>query len=249
MSDELFEKVLEDLRAIPTSLPLTIVPNGVNEPFMDRKMFPRLRRINEVLPAAKLLIFTNLNVVRSGFFDELSKIRNISRINVSFNAANEEEYKSAMGISFERTVNALRELMRHQKRARFVREPVLLSRVADGTDADERYKRDCQSLFNEFVLDRDYSVSVKRAADWLGESANVTSKVEGALPCSQWLALTVHNDGTVPHCCMDASGQFKLGNASETHVLDLYNSPGFRSLRETALRREFASPCHTCSLV
>ncbi len=112
MTDDLFEKIVRDLQEIPPHVPMRITPNVVNEPFMDKKLFTRLRRINEALPNTKITIFTNFNVLPKNFPDRIREVRNLAQINVSFNAANEAEYRRIMGIDFERTVDHLKRLMK-----------------------------------------------------------------------------------------------------------------------------------------
>jgi tetratricopeptide (TPR) repeat protein len=75
MSDNLFDKIIGDLRKIPEHHPLNIFPNLVNEPFMDRKIFDRLSTINSRLPRATLFLFTNLSVMRRDFFEHIATIR------------------------------------------------------------------------------------------------------------------------------------------------------------------------------
>ena len=92
-------------------------------------------------------------------------------------------------------------------------------------------------------------IKVKNRATWLGQIENLNHAIPTLLPCRQWLNITVHCDGTVPHCCMDATGAFAFGNVKERSLLEIYNSPKFRSMREGVLGRGAVHPCNTCGLL
>jgi hypothetical protein len=249
MPDALFEKILADLAAIPPQVPTRIFPNLVNEPFMDKKIFARLARINEVLPDTTIWIFTNFNVLPKDFLAKLRRLRNLEQINVSFNAANEAEYQAVMGIDFARTIGHLKALMAENRRARFLGHPVVLSRVSDNTPRDAAYEADCRAVFAEFTEGEDYLVHVKSRTNWLGATDDTQSRIPHALPCGAWLDLNIMCTGTVPLCCIDARGEHAIGDANTQNLLDIYNGPVFRSLRENEATRETATPCADCSLM
>ena len=249
MSESLFEKILDDLSAIQPEVPTRIFPNIVNEPFMDKSLFERLRRINEVLPKTALLLFTNFNVLPKDFPDKLRGIANLEEINVSFNAATQEEYEAVMGIDFDRTVGHLKRLMAENREARFLAQPIVLSRVSDGTSRDQSFAEDCRALFGGYEDGADYVSHVKARTNWLGAMHDSQSPIPHALPCSAWLDINVTCTGIVPLCCMDANLEHSIGDANTTNLLEIYNSPAFRGLRESETAREALDPCGSCSLL
>lgn len=249
MSDELFEKIITDLEDIPREHPFTLFPNGVNEPFMDRKFIDRLKIINERLPQANIQIFTNMHVMHRDFSERIRKIKNIESINVSFYAANRAEYESVMKIDFERTVENLRQLMRLNREHQITRLPIILSRVADHSERDIAYAPQTQSLFAEFVEGVDYLIKVKNRTDWIGQIETDASPVPTQQPCGAWFDINIYCNGIVPHCCQDSEGTYSIGDASKTDVLDIYNDPQFRYLRDHLTCRGAAgTPCNQCSL-
>lgn len=249
MNDALFDKIIKDLREIPQDHPSNIFPNEVNEPFMDRKIFDRLEKINAELPQASLHIFTNLNVMQRDFFERMAKIRKIVAFNVSFNAARCEEYEQVMGIDFDRTVKNLRSFMTVNRTHKIVRGPIVLSRVADHTSTDDAFIGDCQKLFAEFTYGEDYTAKAKNRTDWLGQVSAASSPIPHALPCGSWFDIHIFCTGVVPHCCMDSYGEYSIGDVNKSSVLEVYNSPGFRRYRDQFFSREQAHPCNTCSLL
>lgn len=250
MSDEMFEKIISDLEQIPKDHPLVITPGVVNEPFMDKKFFPRLQMINERLPQARLTLFSNMNVMPKDFETQIISIRNIDYINVSFNAANANEYEAVMKIKFDRTVKNLKTLMSLNRQHKIFKIPVILSRVSDLTEADHRYASEVRAIFSEFKEGEDYLFKVKNRTNWLNKLDIPSTEVPVLQPCSAWYELYIHSDGHVPHCCMDSDASFSIGHIMKNSVLEIYNGPQFKHLREKSVSRgEAGFPCNQCSLV
>jgi len=89
-----------------------------------------------------------------------------------------------------------------------------------------------------------------RKATSLGPFLDSTqSRKPNELPCNAWFDINIFCNGIVPHCCMDATGKFAIGDARESSVLEIYNSEEFRFLRENLSTRESAFPCNSCSLL
>jgi len=250
MGDELFEKIVNEASVIPPSSQLNFYMNVVNEPFMDKKIFSRMRMLNDKIDHATIGIYTNMNIMPPHFFERLAEIRQITYWNVSFNAANKKEYEESMGINFERTVTNIRSFLSENRKNNYVRDPVYLSRIATGSEADSRFIEECKSLFAGYNCNEEFVPVCKNRADWLGQ-VQVTrqSTIPVLLPCNQWFNISILCNGIVPHCCMDAKGAFPLGDVNKQSILEIYNSPHFRNLRENAISRDVIYPCNTCALL
>lgn len=249
MSDDLFEKIVNDASAIPPSSPLNFFMNVVNEPFMDKKIFSRMRMLNEKIPHATIGIYTNMNVMPSHFFEKLAEIKQITSWNISFNAANKDEYEKSMVIDFDRSVANIKRFIRENRKHKFVKGPIYISRVATEDEADTRFMDECKSLFAEYHGNDDFIPVCKNRAEWLGHVQSAGGqKKQILMPCNQWLNISIHCNGLVPHCCMDAKGEFLFGDVNKQSILDIYNSPNFRNLRKNVISRDVIYPCNTCSL-
>jgi sulfatase maturation enzyme AslB (radical SAM superfamily) len=248
MDDRLFAKIIAEAATIPQTLPLNFFLNVINEPFMDKKIFERIALINHTIPRATLGFYTNLNVLPRDFFEKIRGVRNLTSVNVSFNAANKAEYEDSMRIDFDRTVGNLRRFLDANRDRSIVAAPVVLSRIATLDERDARFPIEVRALLPDFVEGIDYAVAVKRRANWLGQIGGDQTNIPQLFPCNQWLNISVFCDGTVPHCCMDAKGQFAFGNVKEKSLLEIYNSPEFRVLRETHVARRSVYPCNSCAL-
>ena len=248
MSDALYEKIIRDAAAIPRDVPVMFFLNAVNEPFLDKRIFERIALLNQTIPHAGLGLYTNLNVLPAGFFEKLRQVRKLEFFNISFNAANESEYQEIMGIDFQRTVSNIRRLLEENRAQGFLESRVILSRVSTYDAGDTRFVQECASLFADFECGREFVPVCRGRADWLGRRPRLKNLIPFLIPCQQWLNLSVHCNGEVPHCCMDAHGVFPIGNVKERPLLEIYNQPSFRNYRETLAGRETVYPCNTCSL-
>lgn len=250
MSDALFEKIINDAGMIPQSSPLNFFMNVVNEPFMDKKIFSRMQMLNDRIPHATIGMYTNMNVMPPLFFEKLSKIKKITYWNVSFNAANKEEYEKSMVIDFGRTVANIKRFLHENRMNKIIDGPIYLSRIGNGGEADSRFMEECKALFAEYDCGKDFIPECRNRADWFGlVGANGQSKVPSLMPCYQWFNISIHCNGIVPHCCMDAKGEFPFGDVNKNSLLGVYNSPHFRNLRENVISRDVIYPCNSCALL
>ena len=65
--------------------------------------------------------------------------------------------------------------------------------------------------------------------------------------CFRWYELSIMASGKVALCCMDGEGKHVIGDVRTQSVLEIYNSPGYRKMRQfTFSRKAAAAPCDTC---
>lgn len=242
MSDELIEKVITDLTDIPKHVPFQLSPFKVNEPFLDTRLFDILKTVNQRLPHASISLTSNASPITEKNLKKLSEIQNIDYLWISFNDHRPEEYTKTMQLPWERTIERL--TMIHQAKAEGRFKPrVFLSRVGDNTEADVEFCRWVQSNFPLF------QTSVFQRGGWLGQ-ANVELNVP--VPdagCVRWFDLSITSTGKVAHCCMDGKAEWAIGDVNTQHVLEVYNNPEYKVLRERTRSRKDASPCNTCTFL
>lgn len=240
MPDSLFEKIVRDLCDIPREVRFLISPLKVNEPFLDSAIFDRMAHINEKLPNAKLTLTTNASPLTRSNIDRLAGVRNLRDVWISLNDHREAEYEATMKIPYKRTMENLHRLHDMVSKGESnVR--VVLSRVGDGSPADAAFVAYAQTTFPRFKT----FVGVR--GSWIG-------RVETSAPipnvgCARWFEMSIMANGIVAHCCMDGNGDFPIGDVKTQHVLEIYNQPHYRSLRESTVSRLDAKPCDQCSFL
>ncbi|MDP6951696.1 MAG: SPASM domain-containing protein, partial [Alphaproteobacteria bacterium] len=120
--------------------------------------------------------------------------------------------------------------------------PVTINRVMDGSEADMRFLAWGQERFPAFRT----TVSLRK--DWNGQvDERTTFHSAPDLPCQRWFDLSIMATGKVTICCMDGSGEWTIGDARESNLLDLYNLPAQRAIRMEAKSRLSVEACRNCT--
>jgi len=211
-----FPNIIDDVRKIPTDQPLNFFLNMVNETFLDKKIFDRVALINDAIPHAPIGFYTNFNKLPKTFFKRIGQVKNLSLMNIYFNAANKQEYEETIRIDFDETVENIKQFIQGNKERHLPKGPILLFRIADQTDKDDRFVKDFQDVFHEFKFNKDYRSAMKRRSQWVGDES-ITGQI--SVPylqlCLQWLNITVTCTDEVPHCCMDGAVEFPMGNLKD----------------------------------
>lgn len=242
MPDALIAKVIDDLTDIPQDLSFQLAPYKVSEPFLEARLFDILELANSKLPNANISIITNGSPLTERKVLQLGKVRNLLYINVSMNFDNPEEYESVMKIPFARTVERL-EMLHRMHAEGVIGCKVRLTRVATNRDDDMSFVHWVRTNFPRFKPD------IVPRHDWIGE----VSTPDGALavpdaPCHRWFDMSITATGVVSMCCMDGGAKYPKGDVNTQHVLEIYNQPWLRELRQTLIsRRKTRSPCSHCT--
>lgn len=242
MPDALIEKIIRDLSDIPADVRFQLAPYKVSEPFLESRLFDILELVNARLPNADISIISNASPLTEKKIDQLRAVRNVSYLHISLNYDNVEEYESVMKMPFERTLQRL-DLLHQRKQRGDLAFPVRLTRVSDSLLSDSRFYEWAQARYPAF------QIRIIPRNDWLGEvvpedGANDVPDVS----CHRWFDMSITVTGKVAMCCMDGSVRYPKGDVTKAHVLDIYNQPHLRRLREQLVsRREAGDPCNRCT--
>ena len=69
-----------------------------------------------------------------------------------------------------------------------------------------------------------------------------------SVPCHRWFDFSITATGKVAMCCMDGQAEHPKGDVNEHHVLEIYNQPFLRRLREgLPSRLASGAPCDRCT--
>lgn len=240
METALFERLIDDLTAIPRDLAFELELSKVNEPFLDKRIFDFYHLANDRLPNAHLYITTNGSPLTERALDRLQEVRNVAWLCVSINDHRPDRYRAVMKIPFERTYEALRRLHSRVEAGR-IGFPVTLSRVGDGTEDDIAFLHWCQGefpLFRWFCYGR---------FDWTGQVETAVTQGQRAIACKRWFDLSIMATGAVALCCIDGAGTYAIGDVRQSSILEVYNAPGYRKLRQSMRTRIGDVPCGTCT--
>jgi hypothetical protein len=211
--------------------PFFFTPFKVNEPLLDKRLYPLLRYVNKHVPQATVRIFTNGSPLTLDWAEKLHNIDNLE-LYISLNSHRKAEYEPLMDLNFDRTIKNIDAL-----HASDFRHPVNILKV--GRDIP----------FAQYVLDRwPYfePLLIKRDA-WLGftNSDNLEVPDHG---CARWFELSIMATGKAALCCMDSTGEHGLGgDVTKQTLLEVYNMPVWRERREQMLNRKLVPTCQGCT--
>ena len=243
MSDALIEKFLDDLGDIPDHVPVAIVPARINEPFLDKRVLPLLQEAERRYSNTQSSIFSNGSTFTPKLIEGLSTLERIVLMNISFNDHRKDAYETTMGIPFDRTVRNLDALHEATVAGSFRADAISISRVGDGTDADDAFLRWCDDRWPRF------SARVSPRMDWLGEVDLNWVSPPPAVSCAQFFKLQFLASGRAAFCCVDSTGKHGVGDLHDAHILEIYNHPVRRQLREEILTRDRVPQCGSCSVL
>lgn len=239
MDDALIAKLLRDLEDIPRQHRFQLSPFKVNEPFLDKRLFDILDQIRTRLPNALITLISNASPITEKTIVRLAALGPVPYLWISFNDHREAEYEAVMKLPYRRTIERLDMLHRARSEGRLGMR-IVLSRVADETPADAEFVRwvaVTYPLFESYLIAR---------GSWVGKVDQPGLRVP-EVGCIRWFELSVTSTGVVAHCCMDGNADYPIGDARQDHLLDIYNRPDYRRLRETVFRRSEVAPCSGCS--
>ncbi|TAN35398.1 MAG: radical SAM/SPASM domain-containing protein [Verrucomicrobia bacterium] len=239
MSDELIDKIIDDLKAIPQDLPFIISPFKVSDPFLDKRIFLICEKINNELPNAKLRLFTNGSPLTEKIVDKIADIKNVVHLWISLNEYEKNAYEATMKLPFEKTIEKLNAL--HTRVENGYPHSVAVSRVCDNSLEDVKFK---QFLATYYPL---FGCSLIGRSDWAGQLDIGSQKQVSPTACVRWYELSIMASGKVALCCMDGEGKHVVGDVNKNSVLEIYNSRDYRKMREYSFSRlAVAAPCDVC---
>jgi hypothetical protein len=240
MPDEVLEKVIQDLEMIPRTLPIFIVLARVNEPFLDKRIYELVSALNERLPNAQLILFSNGSPLNDKALDRIEKFSNIYLFNLSFNEHRESDYEKVMQLPYSRTIRNL-DALHTRLKSGSLNFPVRISRVGNQPEVDEEFISFAHQRWPLF------EVAVSRRSDWMGKIEIPSAPVVSA-GCTQWFGIGVHADGKIPFCCMDSEALHTQENILSGNLLEIYNRPTRRQIREHVISRQEVDICKGCHL-
>lgn len=244
MPDELIEKIVGDLTAVPQTVPFSIAPYKVSEPFLETRLFDILELIRMKLPSARIYLSSNAAPITDKKMDLLAQQAHIHVLTLSINSDDPDEYEAVMKIPFERTYARLVALHERALSGAF-RFPIRLTRVTAGRDADRSFIDWVKGNFPAFIA------TIFPRNDWIGSAVTAGAHdVVPDAPCHRWFDMSIMATGEVAMCCMDGQGRYPKGNVRSQHVLEIYNQPHLVSLRRTLISRlQAGDPCNRCTYV
>jgi radical SAM protein with 4Fe4S-binding SPASM domain len=240
MPMKLIDKIIDDLQKIPREIKFQLSPFAVNEPFLDKRIFEVLDKIALKLPNAQITLTSNASPLTPAILKKLSAY-DLDYLWLSIVDYRKEVYEEKMKLSYDRLLKRLEMIHKAKEKGWFPYRTVL-SRLIDRSEHDQKYHDFFKSRFPLF------EIALWPYANWLGKTDNaITSNIPN-LPCEHWFEFRIDAKGIVQHCCMDGHSDYPWGDVNKQSVLEIYNNPAYKKLRQETFSRLETSPCNTCNL-
>jgi radical SAM protein with 4Fe4S-binding SPASM domain len=238
MSDDLFEKILEDCQDFSLE---AIEPFLNGEPFSDPKILSRLELINLKLPHTKLRLYTNGYALTPVLIDHLMQLH-IDHLYISLNTLNSELYRKMTGLELDRTLDNLSYLLDPVRKHKVARCITLRATRTEDFSVLE------QKAIKKFCRIHDIRCFIVGAFNYKGDIPN-RSPVP-SYPCEHITRVDILADGVVSLCCMDQEGEYSWGDVKTESVLGIFNSKRahyYRRMHREG-KRKAVEPCKDCNL-
>lgn len=235
MSVGFFKSLLEQMASWPKP-PEQICPFVTNEPFADPRIFDLCELINEVLPTAYLTFFTNASLLDVRKRDRLRGLKNVRHVFCSLHHDNEAEYRSNLGLDFNRTVENIKGL--EQAPHSF---NLHVMRVASiDHKGDETFLKFAKQQFPTA------DCFVARRINYKGDTKISETEMHQDIICPRHSSMIILYDGRVALCCQDHLGKYQLGHARFESLLNIFNGP--KRLKYSTQPKKCNEPCNRCNM-
>lgn len=231
MADALFDKILDQARALGIQ---HIIPFLHGEPFMRADFIDKLKRINQLMPEARMDIFTNASTLTPDRVDQLKVIKNIDRLNFSFPGGDEKTYHDVTRLDFQASKAHIDYALKTLSCRMTVTMPVY--------EGNRHSVSDFLQLWDQCDA---HSYKTYQYVD----STIQTLAPDTYAPCDRILrSMAVLWDGRVSICCLDSEGAYILGDLNNQSLQEAWQSPAAVGYRQKhIINRKYCQPCKACN--
>jgi len=248
MAMSTFERVLEQVRAIPTLQTAIMYLGG--EPLVNRHHATMCRRVKEETPIRKVKFVTNAMLLTPRWCDEIAAA-NVDVISISIDGRSPEENDR---IRVGSTYATIRDNVRMLKRR--LDETGATTKIVIGNTVFRQPNGPARPSTPDFLLEAfpDLPVTSGYAMVWPGMKAedtdiadlSVTQKKPRRFCDHPFYDVAVRANGDVIMCCYDISGKHVMGNVLNDELLALYQGEAYIALRRAMLRRDASAVPDVC---
>jgi MoaA/NifB/PqqE/SkfB family radical SAM enzyme len=228
-----------------------ISPYLMNEPFADPEIFDRIRMINRINPAAKVVVTSNGGLLTQDRVDRLLDLGDgVHALYLSVQGIDEEAYEKTMrgGMRFRKTMANVDYLLEAMKK-RGARRPEIWVTMVDTDVIDARKS---VAYWSSRGVRSKYTKLENRGGNI--HDANEISRSHAMRPFTDCTRLFkqafVMFNGDVVLCCTDYRKTMVLGNTRDGGLHGVWNSDRAVAIRQAYIREDFSenSLCGTCTI-
>jgi len=244
MTDDLFNKILYNIKEEDPNCKGRICPYLMNEPFADPKMLDRIDKIKKVFPNAILEVSTNTELLNTNKINKLVELLGPKdKIVISHHGTDKESFENTMHINYEKCLDNAIELIRSVDG----KTPIAIQDMAISIDGKFRYHspREIKRYWNGIFENNNLSWNNvwlstlefhNRAGNVNMEEwgyDKVVRKIDKTHPFSckkLYHTLNVLWNGEVVLCCMDYMHETPFGNLNKQSIYEVFKSLKWKKL-------------------
>ena len=211
--------------------------------------------IEAIAYAKKKGLYTRLHTNGSLLTEDLSRQiiqAGLDRLSFSFDGCEKETYeKIRKGGDFDRTVGNIVRFLEIKKEARS-KKPITAIEVITFDDPDMKVSQPIKEAFQERFKDLPLdSFVMKELHNWAGQINKGKQGKKYTICPFPWNALIIYWDGSVLPCTQDFFGEYIVGDARHSSLLEIWNGERMRFIREKLATKniEEIKTCSECDRV
>ncbi|MBI4568734.1 MAG: SPASM domain-containing protein [Planctomycetes bacterium] len=248
MSRDLFRKVVDEAASFDPFFAIFLGGESMLHPHLFEMI-----RYGKERGLSKIHLVTNGSMLTEKRCAETLD-SNLDLLTFSFDGYDRKTFEYArIGGSFDEVTANIRRLLR-MKKARGLSKPYTKIYALDlHHEGDAKFA----AFFESFRDDGLNEYGVEKPGHWAGRFLGTDRFIAPEngprfFPCHYlWKSLSILADGTVVPCCADFEGQLPIGDAHAETLLEVWNGPRLKAMREShlAARVDRYGLCAKCDVV
>lgn len=242
MDPDLFGRIIAEAKKHDVR---RISPYLMNEPFIDKDLFKKIRYIHEQIPNSKVVVTTNGGLLTKDRVNEMLDIGDaLHALYVSFQGIEKEGYEKTMrgAMHFSHTMENVNYLLERQRRRGSPWPKVWITMVS--TEVIDAKK--AVAYWRKRGVRSKYTALENRGGNIAdAESFSTSGHMEYFSTCTRLFKQGYINfNGDMVLCCTDYSRKQILGNITSSSIQEVWNGPKAVDIR----RRFLGDQIHTIDL-
>lgn len=235
MDDHTFRLVIKRLLDEKIT-PLAFIMNGFGEPMTDPKLISRIKQVKKTFPRSVVKIYSNFGLATEKSIKEIIQ-SGLGEINVSFNGFDKTNYQDTMKISYDRTLDNLKLLLKKRRQFKSNLKVRISMTLVKNNEARI-------SQFIKYWQTKVDSVSANKVHTYNRSVPDTSNKFKinfkkAAFPCKYiFNTIVITNKGDISLCCLDYEAKHLYGNIKDLPILDIFYSKAFNAVRQMHLNNQ-----------
>jgi MoaA/NifB/PqqE/SkfB family radical SAM enzyme len=223
----------------------------MNEPFVDREIFQRIRYINQANPRAKVILTSNGSLLTPAVVEQILDLgAGLHELAISIQGIDPEAYEKTMrgGLKFDRTMANVDHLLSEMRRRQATRPAIWITMV----DTEVIDARKAVEYWRSRGVNARYTMLENRGGNIAdAESYAHHAEMDYFSDCTRLFKQAyIKFNGDLVLCCTDYDAKVILGNIREKSLYEVWNGEVACEIRRKFLTERIGeiSLCSVCKV-